>query len=249
MPNNGKIVACLDGANVQEVLSSASCPIVTYSVHKSSADYSVENVQYSDLTRFVVKGEEVVSPLMGEHNVQNTLGCLAVSHIAGISTLDFSESLQTFKGINRRLEVRGVYNGISVIDDHAHSPIKARASLEALRTRYPNSRIIAVFDPSYSALRERDSLVWYPGMFDIASEVIVTKMPRVKGVTSDERVLGIEIVSAIRETQGNVQYMPIDEKVLNYLVNSTSSGDVIIFMSSAGFRGLIDLTVEKLNEH
>ncbi len=247
MPKDGVIVACLDGQHVSEVIKEASCEVVTYSVHDTSADYYVEKINYGeDLTRFTVNGEEIESPLMGEHNVQNALGCLVVCQRAGVSTKDFSKALKEFKGINRRLEVRGVFNGVTVIDDHAHSPVKAKASLDALRTRYKKN-IIAVFDPSYSALRERSSLAWYPGMFDRASEVVLAKVTRVKKETA-ERVTGLDIIEAISKTQPKAKYLPLDDNLIDYITSKTGAGDVIVFMSSAGLRGMIEKTISKLNE-
>lgn len=242
------LVACLDGEFVPEIIKGASCRLLTYSVNNREADYFVEDLSFDeDFTRFKVRGELVESPLLGEHNVQNVLGCLALCHQIGLSTEQFSGALKTFKGINRRLEIKGVFGGVTVIDDHAHSPVKARASLQALRTRY-KGKIIAVFDPSFGALRERDSLSWYPGMFDEASEVIISKVPRHKGVTGGERVLGPDIVAAVAQTQPKVLYQPVDEEVVNYLDKNTNSGDVVAFMSSGSWRGIMEQTVEKLNK-
>lgn len=246
MPSDGVIVACLDGESVQDVVKEASCRVVTYSAKSPQADYFAENLSFdSDFTRFTVQGELVESPLLGEANVENVVGCVAVAHLAGISTAGFSQALKSFKGINRRLEVVGTYGGVTVIDDHAHSPIKAQASLKAVKTRYKGG-ILAVFDPSSSALKERESLAWYPGMFDEATEVIITQIPRHKGVTSGNRVLGSDIVASIAKTQPNVTYQPVDDKVVADLSSTAKSGDVIIFMSSGDWRGMIEKTVEGL---
>lgn len=241
------LVACLDGEFVPEIIKEAQCRTITYSTKDSTADYFVADIRYDeDFTRFRVKNEEIESPLLGEHNIQNVLGCLVICHELGMSTADFSNALRGFKGINRRLEIRGVFGGVTIIDDHAHSPVKAQASLKALRTRY-RGKIIAVFDPSFGALRERESLAWYPGMFDEASEVIVAKVPRHKGVTGGERVLGPDIVTAIQSTQPNVIYQPVDEEIVNHTVRNTQPGDVIVFMSSGSWRGIIEKTEEQLN--
>ena len=85
-------------------------------------------------------------------------------------------------------------------------------------------------------LQQQESLAWYPGAFDQADEVIVTKMSFSKLIPKDKRVTGRDIVSAIRQTQLDVTYQPVDEEVIDLLLNRGDKGKVIIFMSSGGQR-------------
>jgi len=75
-----------------------------------------------------------------------------------------------------KTEVR-IQRTLSMIDDLAHSSVKAKATLEAIRERYSSKKVIVIFDPHASSLSDRKSLEWYPGTFDLADEVII---PQVK---------------------------------------------------------------------
>jgi UDP-N-acetylmuramate--alanine ligase len=91
----------------------------------------------------------VALPLPGLHNVRNALGALAmcVAVAPQMKPQAFADVLSTLKGTNRRFEVKGEVNGITVVDDYAHHPTEVLATLAAARTRYPDRRIVAVFQP------------------------------------------------------------------------------------------------------
>src|SRR5205807_6964104 len=87
------------------------------------------------------------TPLIGEFNVRNCLAAIVAADAWGIERTAIAEALATFKSVRRRCEVRGEINGITVIDDFAHHPTAVRETLAALRTKYPDQRLIAVSEP------------------------------------------------------------------------------------------------------
>ena len=97
---------------------------------------------------------EVVLQAPGEHNVLNALAAIATSFQLGIEPRAASMALSSLKGIARRLEYKGEVNNIRVFDDYAHMPLEIQATLKALRSRFPNRRIVAYFQPhSFSRLQ------------------------------------------------------------------------------------------------
>ncbi|HSB67073.1 MAG TPA: UDP-N-acetylmuramate--L-alanine ligase, partial [Anaerolineales bacterium] len=109
----------------------------------------------------------------GRHNVQNALAALAVAHRMRLSVERASQALSEFTGTGRRFEVRGLVNGITVIDDYAHHPTEIRATLSAARLRYPKSKLWVVWQPhTYS--RTRLLFNDFITAFDQADHVVVT---------------------------------------------------------------------------
>ena len=85
--------------------------------------------------------------LLGQHNVLNGLAAIAASVQAGVAASAAVQALSAFQGVKRRMEVRGVVNGITVYDDFAHHPTAVQETLAALRGRHPNGKVFAVFEP------------------------------------------------------------------------------------------------------
>lgn len=253
VPEDGLLIACLDGKNVKKVASVARCPVVWYSANAKNAkkvNFWVEEVRLGgNFTRFEIRergkrrtrgmrGEKwmIESPLLGFHNVQNVCGAVALALELGIKPAVIQKAVKSYKGIRTRLEFVGEFGGARVFWDLAQHPAKVKETLAALRTRFKDSKIFCVFDPHQSMLQRRESLDWYPGSFDQADEVVVTRMNFSKSIPKKERVTGKDIVEAIKKTQSNVNYQPIDKKVVEYLTGNAKKGDVVIFMSSGGQR-------------
>jgi UDP-N-acetylmuramate: L-alanyl-gamma-D-glutamyl-meso-diaminopimelate ligase len=91
--------------------------------------------------------------LMGEHNRLNALAAIAAARHAGVPAAVAIESLGRFQGVKRRMEVRGVVNGITVYDDFAHHPTAFAATIAGLRHRVGDARIVAVFEPRSNTMK------------------------------------------------------------------------------------------------
>lgn len=258
VPKDGLVVACLDGKNVSKVVKDAKCPVVWYSGNAKNAkevDFWVENISFGkDFTRFEVRGKRekgekwvIQSPLLGQHNIQNACGAVALALSLEIKPEVIKKAVKTFRGIKTRLEFVEKFRGIRIYWDFAQHPVKVKETLAALRTRYKKNKIICVFDPHQSMLQRRESLGWYLGCFDQANEVIVTKISFSKAIPKNVRVTGKDIIAAIRKTQSSVKYLPLDAEVVDSLVKNSSKGDIIIFMSSGGQR--IPWIIQKLSKN
>lgn len=255
IPQNGLLVACRDGENTEKVVGQARCRVVWYSSETKNANFWLEKISFiDDLTSFgVVMPQERIlleTPLLGRHNLENICGAVALCHNLGIETDIMKKAVRTFRGIKTRLENLGTFGGVTVFWDFAQHPAKVEESLKALRARFPKKRIFCIFDPHASILRQRESLGWYPGKFDEANQVMVTKMIFPASLRRESRIIGPEIVRAIAKTQPNVFYEPIDEKGIDFLINKVKAEDIIIFMSSGGLKttAMIEKTIAKLKE-
>ncbi|MDR1567533.1 MAG: UDP-N-acetylmuramate--L-alanine ligase [Streptococcaceae bacterium] len=129
----------------------ADCPIYYYGTSESD-DFRAVNItrtitgsSFDALYQDKLIGHFTV-PTFGFHNVMNTLAVVAVSYIAGIDMTAVAKSLVTFAGVKRRFSER-IVSDMIIIDDFAHHPAEITATLDAARQKYPNKKIVAVFQP------------------------------------------------------------------------------------------------------
>ena len=240
IPSSGFIVANRDNKKVVELVKNA----VWYG--KENADYVYTDiVQSNDGLRFKINGVEIYSPMIGTFQAENITGCFAIAHRLGINEKVIVEAIAEFKGLKRRLEKRSDKNGITIFDDIAHSPEKASTVLKDLRSIY-SGKIITIFEPNIGG-RSRESIVKYDNAFKDSDIVIIPRLTKLKIAenVSEQPMEGDELASVISKTHNNVKYIEDDNTLENFLIDNTKSGDVIAFLGSHGFRGMIESTVEK----
>ena len=248
IPSTGFLVYEKRNVN-SSVVKRASCRKISYSLTDRTADYFVKSYSSKEgMTKFRVRDLDLETILVGKHNLENLCGAVALSLELGLEPEIIQESVRTFKGVKSRLELLGVYGDRFIYNDIAQFYEKVRGSLDALRDVFPDRKIICVFDPFATALKYQKSLDWYPNTFDKVDQVIIGQVNFLKKIRKEERVTGKDIVEAISQTQPNVFYEPLDEKIIDFLINKTKKGEVIVFMSSGGLRftNLIQDTIKRL---
>ena len=102
-----------------------------------------------------------------------------------------------------------------------------------------------MFAAHSSALADPKTLAWYPGAFDSADFVIIPRVKPKKSTPKDERVYGKDVVESIKKTQPNVEYIPVDDKIIEVILKKSDENTLIIFMSSGDWGGLIESLLEK----
>jgi UDP-N-acetylmuramate--alanine ligase len=194
VPFYGCVIACADDPHVRAHLPRISRRVVTYGL-EVGARLQGTNIQSTDsTTAFEVLGfgqnlGTVTLQVPGRHNVLNALAAVAVGLELGISFAKIAEGLAVYEGVGRRLELKGEQSGVTVIDDYGHHPTEIRATLAALRDRYPKRRLVALFQPHrYS----RTQSLWndFAHAFEKADQVYVMDIypageEAIPGVTSD----------------------------------------------------------------
>ena len=146
------------------------------------AKWQARDINYSDgLTRFSVyrDGSEWArfsTPLIGEFNVRNCLAVIVAADAWGVERRVIAEAMASFKSVRRRCEVRGEVNGIIVIDDFAHHPTAVRETLAALKVKYKDRRLVAVFEPRSRTSAHATFQQRYIDAFAPADYVIVSRV-------------------------------------------------------------------------
>lgn len=235
-----------------KLISNASGPIIAHTSTKkhvskaiwygeNEADYTFKNVmQTKEGIDFVIshKGTDysIHSPMLGKFQAENITGCFAMAHSIGIAPEKIIERIAQFKGMKRRLEKR-YEDKTTILDDIAHSPEKASSTLKNIREIY-TGKITVVFEPNIGG-RERASAYKYNNAFKDADVVIIPRLTKLK-ITDEMPMEGDELAKVIAQTHPNVKYVEDDERLVQEL-----SGDVIAFLGSHGFRGMIEETIKK----
>lgn len=245
IPAEGLVVANKDQAGVVTTLNGHAGKIVWYG--KNEADFTYESVKQSETgLNFTIRHEDksfaIKSPMLGAFQAENITGCFAMAHSIGIEPEKIISAIASFKGLKRRLEKR-LDGGIKVFDDIAHSPEKAAAVLKELREIY-KGKIIAVFEPNIGG-RRSEALAKYNGAFKNADMIVIPRLTKLKVAEdeSEQPIEGDELARVISRSHTSAQYLENDGDLVNFLISKAKSGDVIVFLGSHGFRGMIEGTV------
>ncbi|MEW6327673.1 MAG: UDP-N-acetylmuramate--L-alanine ligase [Thermodesulfobacteriota bacterium] len=175
------------------------------------------------------------SPLIGRHNALNTLAVIAVLDRIGLAPEAIQAGLSSFQGVCRRQEVRGIKNGVTVIDDFAHHPTAVHETLLALRAAYPGRRLIAVFEPRTNSSRRRVFQDDYALSFDAADSIIVREPPGLENIPEQDRFSSGNLVEDLKTRGRTAYYFPDTDGILGFLKEYARGGDVIAIMSNGGF--------------
>ena len=176
----------------------------------------------------------VVTPQMpGLHNRQNSLAAIAAAVEAGVSVESAIRGIESFSGVTRRFEHRGVAFGIDWIDDYAHHPTAIRNTLETARTVFKNRRIIAIFEP-HQLSRLSALFDDFRSALSLADECLILPVLPARENASKahcSRVSGT-LVRSISESGGRAFLMTNLDQVLGRLDHSGRPGDVVITMGA-----------------
>ncbi len=251
MPHEALLVGYDGDPIVTELTNRAPCWTALYGFGERSP-WRLENVRFDPpWTHFGVtkRGEPFGTfklPLMGRHNLLNVLAVIAVADDLGLSVDLIQRALETFEGIKRRQEVRGIKNGIMVIDDFAHHPTEVRETVAAVRSFYPENRLVAVFEPRTNSSRRRVFQDRYPDSFDMADLVCIRKPPMLEKIPVEERFSSQQLARDLISLGKEAYYFADTDAIVDYLVTIAKAGDVILIMSNGGFDNIHERLLERL---
>lgn len=244
VPFYGAVVLCLDEPNVQGILPGVKRPVITYGV-SAQADLVISEIELAGLEssfRLTFHGDDLgkfrlPSP-PGIHNVRNAAAAAAVALNLGIPADLIREGLAKFGGVGRRFEVKGVFAGVTLIDDYGHHPAEIRATLEAARgCNY--KRLLVLFQPHrYS----RTKHLWddFCRAFNLADVLVVSEIyaagePPIEGVSGQKLA---EAISAAGHK--NVIFTSTLQKGVEALLREAQPGDAILAIGAGTVNRSLD---------
>lgn len=248
VPGNGRLICGIDSPVVGEVLASMKgklfTNVETFGL-SIDAKWQARDIEFTgEGTRFTVfcDGKEwghFRTSMIGEFNVRNCLAVIIGADAWRISKEKIQEAFDTFKSVKRRMEVRGVERGVTVIDDFAHHPTAVDETLKALRQRYKDNRLIAVFEPRSRSSRLSVFEDRYKEAFAHADKIIIAGVFNVEDAKTYGEVLDVEKLVLDMAAVGRPAMTLADaDAIVNHLTPEMREGDVIAVMSNGGFGGI-----------
>jgi UDP-N-acetylmuramate: L-alanyl-gamma-D-glutamyl-meso-diaminopimelate ligase len=233
VPGTGRLVQNAADAELKAVIE-AGCwtPRQTFGLD-ATADWSARPTQGAAFSGFAVAraGQSVAQvqwPLLGAHNALNALAAMAAAEHVGVSAERSAAALCEFRGVKRRMEVRGVIGGVTVYDDFAHHPTAIETTLKGLRAQLPAARIIAVLEPRSNTMKlgvHRDELA--PAL-QAADGAWFLNVPE----------LGWDLPAALAPLGSRARVESSVDALVAGLAAAARPGDRIVVMSNGGFGGL-----------
>jgi UDP-N-acetylmuramate: L-alanyl-gamma-D-glutamyl-meso-diaminopimelate ligase len=258
IPSRGRLVAGWDSPLLVELARRSFAPVESFGYDPDATPgsplprWTARDVAFGEVTRFTVlhDGAEwgvVETPLAGAFSVRNCLAAIAAAAAAGADPARVREALGTYRSVRRRMEVRGIVNGVVVIDDFAHHPTAVRETLAAARQKYPAARLVAIFEPrSYTAQLRRfeDD---YAAAFAQADEVVFAGLFHPERYDETTALSPERLVAAWQAAGKDAAYLPDVDDIVRRVSATAGAGDVIMVMSNGGFGGIHEKLLSALD--
>jgi len=229
VPGNGRVIVNGDDGHVATILEQGCWTPVERFSSSGDSDWSGSFVDKGErhvrIRRADDESAEVLWNLGGQHNLENALAAVAASRSAGISLDSAVASLARFDGVKRRMDRTATVAGIAIYDDFAHHPTAIRRSIESLRNRHPNERIIVALEPRSNTMKmgvHGESL----GESLAGADRVFVYRPADAAEHIDD---GLQVLGEKARICGDY------DQLVSKLGSELCAGDLVVFMSNGGF--------------
>ena len=236
IPFYGLAVLCLDNESIQDLIPEIKKRYTTYGM-SAQADFQIKDVKFEKRrSRFSIHKEgqklgNITLNLPGIHNVYNATASIAVGIELDVPFAAIQTALETLEGVQRRLEIKGEVNGITVVDDYGHHPTEIKITLEAVEKCWPDSRKVVVFQPHrYSrtqALFDDFTRSFYQSDVLLVLPIYAAGEKRIEGLSSQDLCEGIK-------AHGHKEVFCATDmkKALAYLKKNLKPGDMLLTLGA-----------------
>jgi len=235
VPRSGRVLANAAAPEIDTVLAMGCwTPVLRYAVGAvAAAQWRALVPEGGDGSRFSVwhgpaNVAEVEWGLLGRHNVDNALAAVVAAAELGVPPEVWAGALARFSGVRRRLEIRGVVDGVTVYDDFAHHPTAIAATVEALRRRIGAARLVAILEPRSNTMKLGAHSARLAPALSAADLVRVYAPPG----------LGWNVAAVLTALGSRLEILASIEALVETLARELQPGDHALIMSNGGFGGL-----------
>ena len=262
VPEDGLVVAYGDSDDVRRVAASARSRVLFYGFEERNDIRAVRDeksgskniVTVHEAAGLLQKEPAQTGPVQtelelgapGDHNILNALGVWTAARIDGLDPASIAGAFAQFRGAKRRLEELGRPRGVVVIDDFAHHPTAVAASLGALRRRFADSRLVALFEPRSLTAGRAFFFEAYVEAFALADQVLLAPIHYRERLSDDEALDLEQLTSRLSERGVDARVCASSDDLLERAVASAEQGDVLVTMSSGSFDALPRRLLESL---
>src|SRR6266542_1819382 len=224
IPRNGLLLANGDDPNLAPLLTVTHCPVKRFGLDADNAVHAFNLKFGATATEFEIPSFKFHLNLIGELNVRNALAVVACAKHCGLKNSQIQSAFDTFKGIRRRMEVRGIAGGVTIVDDFGHHPTAIRETLRALRIKYPHQKIWAVFEPRSNTTRRNVFQAELAGAFADADAVVVAQIARLELLAPSERLDPARLMQDLQAAGKSAAYLPDADAIVNQVVKNAQGG-------------------------
>jgi UDP-N-acetylmuramate--alanine ligase len=247
VPFYGATTACIDNELLRAVLPRVRRKVYTYGAGEE-ADFRVEVIEKEEgcHSRFEVNYKGLaMGPFRlhvpGRHNVLNATAAVAVGVQLGIAPEQIALGLDSFRGVDRRFQIRGVALGVTAVDDYGHHPTEIKATLRAAR-ECGYGRVLVLFQP-HRFTRTRDLMADFAGAFGDADVVQVLDIY----AASEEPIEGVDAGALVKAVgRDGVRYAGSMAEGVEMLVREARKGDVVLTLGAGSVSQAAGTILEEL---
>src|SRR5262245_52762279 len=242
VPKSGLIVAGVDSPVVRELIPAAFSRVASVGIE--FGDWRARHIeQLGDGMKFQVsQGETEVGtfsiPMLGTFNVRNALDVIVTGKELGLENGVIQDAFSSFKSVKRRLELRGEVDRVRVYDDFAHHPTAVAETLSAIRQRYPQERVWAIFEPRSQTCRRRIFENDFMKAFDKADEVVIARVFGASHLLAEDQLSPDRLTDGIRARGKAATTFDSTAEIVDHVAKHAARGDHIVVMSNGGFDGI-----------
>jgi UDP-N-acetylmuramate: L-alanyl-gamma-D-glutamyl-meso-diaminopimelate ligase len=235
VPRNGLVVANSGDVNVMQVIDMGCWTPVERFAGTTGGDtaWYVAVEPGADYSSFAVmegtrKEAEVNWSMLGRHNAENAVAAMLAARHAGVATQTAADALKEFKGVRRRMEMRGSVDGVTVYDDFAHHPTAVETTIDGLRRKIGAARLIAVLEPRSNTMKLGTHSSALAKSLQHADEVWMYQGPTINW----------DVASAVAPLGDKARVVTDMDALVNGLRDAARPGDHVLIMSNGGFGGV-----------
>jgi UDP-N-acetylmuramate--alanine ligase len=237
VPADGYVIGNADDEEAAGILGQVNSNLKTFGISSTACNFRATDIKYDfngcASFELLINGRQASTfslKVAGIHNVYNALAAIAACHTAGCDIDELRNGLDAFHGAGRRLESKGIRNGVKVLDDYAHHPSEIKAALSAVRMM-PASRTWCVFQPhTYS--RTKVFLSEFADSFNDTDTVVILDIYAAREKNTGEIHASMLADEINRRHKNKAFYISSFEKAVELLKNNTSPGDIVLTMGA-----------------
>jgi UDP-N-acetylmuramate: L-alanyl-gamma-D-glutamyl-meso-diaminopimelate ligase len=246
IPHNGLLLANGDDPNLAPLLNVNFCPVKRFGLGENNAVQAFNLNLAPTASVFEIPSFKFQLNLVGEFNVRNALAAAACAKHFGLSNKQIQSAFETFRGVKRRMDVRGIAGGVTVIDDFAHHPTAIRVTMEALRLKFPREKIWAVFEPRTNTTRRNVFQNDLVTAFALANNIVISQVARLDQLAPEDRLNPEKLMQDLKASGKDAAYLADADAIVAHVSKSAVGGDVVVVFSNGGFGGIHGKLLERL---
>ncbi|MFO1500465.1 MAG: UDP-N-acetylmuramate:L-alanyl-gamma-D-glutamyl-meso-diaminopimelate ligase [Verrucomicrobiota bacterium] len=246
IPRNGLLLANGDDANLAPLLGVNHCPVKRFGLGEGHSVRGFNLKLGPTASEFEIPSFKFHLNLIGELNVRNALAVVACAKHCGLKNHQIQAAFDTFQGIRRRMEIRGIRGGVTVIDDFGHHPTAIRETLRALRLKYGTEKIWAIFEPRSNTTRRKVFQTELALAFADANAVVVAAVAGLEQIAAQERLDPNQLMQDLKGLGKESVYLPDTSAIVEHVAKNANGGDVVCVFSNGGFGGIHEKLLQRL---